>query len=207
VTHQHDLHADDGTVAVVTALDDDVPATDGAPDGAGRARPWIRLGLGAVVLAFAAFWIWALFFASKEAVNRIDDRAWAARAEQICIAATEERLGLTDLTRIDQPTPELMRRRAAIVDESTDVLARMVADIVAVEPADAKGRAIVPQWEADYRTYLDDRRAYADRLRETGDNLPFYETAESGIPISERIATFAGDNDMASCAPPIDLTR
>ena len=25
---------------------------------------------------FAAFWIWALFFASKEAVNRIGDRAW-----------------------------------------------------------------------------------------------------------------------------------
>ena len=36
------------------------------------------------VVGFVAFWMWALFFASKEAVNRIDDRAWAERAEAIC---------------------------------------------------------------------------------------------------------------------------
>ena len=35
-------------------------------------------------LGFAVFWIWALFFASKESINRIDDRAWAERAQGIC---------------------------------------------------------------------------------------------------------------------------
>ena len=37
--------------------------------------------------------------------------------------------------------------------------------------------------------------------------LAFYETAEDGLPISERLATFAGDNEMSACAPPIDLSR
>ena len=31
---------------------------------------------------------------------------------------------------------------------------------------------------------------------------PFTETAVDGVPISERIETFAGDNEMPSCAPP-----
>ena len=30
-----------------------------------------------ICVGFAVFWVWALFFASKEAVNKIGDRAWA----------------------------------------------------------------------------------------------------------------------------------
>lgn len=203
VAHEDDLHPGDGTVTPVTAVvEDSDTGTEQPPT-----RRWLRVGLTIVVAGFAAFWIWALFFASKEAVNRIGDTNWAARAEAICIDADEQRLALTDLTRIDQPTAELIERRAAIVDESTDILEAMLDDVVAERPADDKGLAIVPMWEADYRTYLDDRRAYADQLRSSGENLAFYETEAGGIPISERIATFAGDNDMASCSPPIDLSR
>ena len=82
----------------------------------------------------------------------------------------------------------------------------MLDDVVAVEPTDPKGIEIVPLWEADYRVYIQDRYRYAEQLRASGENLPFYETAQ-GIPISERIETFAGDNDMPACAPPRDLTR
>ena len=184
----------------------DVTDVDAPPSGS-NIKPWVRVVLGAIVIVLAVFWVWALFFASKEAVNKIDDRAWAARAEQICVDATAERLELANLTRIDQGGPDLIRERARIVDESTDIIEQMLDDIVAVTPADEKGQAIVPLWEADYRTYLADRRTYARQLRESGENLSFYETAENGIPITERIATFAGDNEMASCSPPIDLTR
>jgi hypothetical protein len=156
--------------------------------------------------AFVAFWTWALFFASKESVNRIDDRAWAERGEAICLTATEERLQLTDLRPISSGGPELIRERAAIVDRATDILERMLDDVVAVPPADQKGSEIVPLWEADWRTHIADRRRFTDDLRETGQNLPFYETAD-GIPLSERIETFAVDNSMPSCAPPRDLTR
>lgn len=166
----------------------------------------VRVGLTILVAVFVVFWTWALFFASKEAVNKIDDRAWAARAEQICEVATEERLALADFRIITEGGPELIRERAGIVVESTDILRRMLDDVVAAAPTDQKGIEIVPLWEADYRTYLQDRYNYAEQLRESGENLPFYETAD-GIPISERIETFAGDNEMPACAPPRDLTR
>ena len=166
-----------------------------------------RFALGVLFALFATFWIWALFFASKEAVNKIDDRAWAERAQQICLRATEDRIALADLRPIGDGGAELIRERADIVDSATDVLEQMVDDVVAVVPTDEKGRAIVPLWEADYRTYLQNRRDFTDRLRETGENQAFYESKTDAIPISERIATFAGDNEMAACSPPFDLSR
>ncbi len=144
---------------------------------------------------FAAFWVWALFFASKTAINKIEDRAWAARAETICAPVKAE---LREIELLADPDLEV---RADLVVRSTDLLAAMLDDLVAVEPSDPKGQAIVPQWIADWRRLLADRYAYADRLR-GGQDGPFTETAVQGLPISERIETFAGDNEMPSCAPP-----
>jgi hypothetical protein len=168
---------------------------------------WKRVALLAGVLLFAGFWTWALFFASKEPINRIGDRDWAARAESICAAAERERLELADFREMEDATPELVRERAGIVDRATDVLERALDQVTAETPDDIKGQDLIPQWEADYRTYLTDRRTFADELRETGDNAPFYETESGGIPISEKLTVFAADNHMASCAPPSDLTR
>ncbi len=167
---------------------------------------WKRYVVVGLLVVFAAFWVWALFFASKEAVNRIGDRGWAERAEQICAVADDAREELADNTRIDVADPELIRRRADIVDQATDIVEAMLTDVMAVQPTDAKGAAIVPDWAADYRVYIADRRAYAEELRATGENRPFYETAAGSIPISEKVATFAGDNEMPSCAPPRDLS-
>jgi hypothetical protein len=182
------------------------------PDrGSPYARWATRGGLAVVVIGFAAFWTWALFFASKEAVNKIDDRAWAARAEQICSEANGDRLALSDYRTIvgdgDAVVADLVRERADIVDRATDIVERMLDDVVAVPPEDEKGRAIVPQWEAEYRSYIASRRSYADDLRTTGENLAFYEPGSEGIPVSERLETFAGDNEMPACAPPRDLVR
>lgn len=182
------------------------------PDRRSPVARWTaRLLLAALMAGFAAFWTWALFFASKEAVNKIDDRAWAERAEQICAEANEARLGLSDYRSIvdvdDATKAALIHERADIVDRATDILTAMLDDVVAVEPLDEKGRAIVPQWESEYRSYIEGRRMYAADLRETGENLPFYEPGVQGIPISERLETFAGDNEMPACAPPRDLTR
>lgn len=191
-----------------TAGSDDAGSHDAGGPDAGRPvrRALIRALLTVVVLGFAAFWTWALFFASKEAVNRIGDREWAARAESICQAANDERMELADFRTIDPGDPDLIRERAEIVDRSTDIIERMIDDVTRVEPTDEKGRAIVPEWEREYRTYIQDRRNYADQLRDSGENLAFYETAV-GIPITERLETFAGDNEMPACAPPRDLTR
>jgi hypothetical protein len=172
-----------------------------------RRRTIGRVLLVVGLLGFAAFWIWALFFASREPVNRIDDVAWRERAERICVAAEGDRLQLADFREMNEATPELVGERADIVDRATDILERMLDDVVAVQPTDAKGAAVIPLWEADYRTYLQDRRDYTETLRTTGENSPFYETEVSGLPISEKLETFAADNHMPSCAPPRDLTR
>lgn len=158
----------------------------------------------ALLLGFVSFWTWALFFASKESINRIDDRAWAARAAEICDRANAERDELADFRRIDPDDAEMMRERAELIDRSTDIVERMLDDVVSVAPSDPKGAEIVPMWEADYRTYIQNRRDYADITR-AGANEPFRQARAGSVPISERIQRFAVDNDMRSCAPPRDL--
>ncbi|MGI9645497.1 MAG: hypothetical protein ACR2O6_09335 [Ilumatobacteraceae bacterium] len=153
------------------------------------------MAVGLLLTGFTAFWIWALFFASKEAVNKIDDRAWAERAEAICAETELELEALDAQVSVD---PEV---RAGLIVHSTDLLAAMLDDVVAVEPEDPKGQAIVPDWEREYRILLEDRYRYAERVR-AGEIVPFTETAVNNIPITERIETFAGDNEMPSCSPP-----
>ena len=77
--------------------------------------------------------------------------------------------------------------------------------LAALTISDAKGQALVPLWLQDYRTHISDRRGYTEKLR-SGVNKPFSETVIEGLPISEKIATFAADNAISSCAPPIDLS-
>ncbi len=145
---------------------------------------------------FIAFWAWALFFASKESVNRIEDRAWAERAEAICAPVKAE------LKRLETLADPDIQVRADLVDQSTDLLSQMLDDITATPPSDEKGQAIVPDWINDYRTLLQDRYNYAERLR-AGNNVPFTETPVRNVPITERIDKFTIDNQMLSCSPPI----
>lgn len=145
--------------------------------------------------AFVAFWFWALFLIDKTAVNKFEDRAWAENAEEVCapVKAAVRRLDL-------QATADL-EGRADLVVESTDMFAAMLDELESDLPDDAKGAAIVPDWIADWRTLLQNRYDYADELR-AGNEVPFTETAVQGVPITERLETFAGDNEMDSCAPP-----
>lgn len=145
--------------------------------------------------AFVAFWFWALFLIDKTAVNKIEDRQWAERAEEICAPVKQS------VRRLDLERTTDLGGRADLVVESTDMLAAMLDDVEAVEPSDPKGQAIVPDWIADYRSLLDNRYDYADQLR-SGQDGPFTEDPVDGVPITERIETFAGDNEMPSCAPP-----
>jgi hypothetical protein len=176
------------------------PAGVDAPERPSRWRYVVVL----VLVLLAAFWIWALFFASKEAINRIEDRAWAERAETICAAAQVEREGLADYRELDGDDAAMLAERAELLDRATAIVEAMLDDVVAVAPDDAKGQEIVPLWEADYRAYLEDRREYSDRLR-AGEDVPFTETAVDSIPISDKLEVFAGDNEMPSCAPPRDM--
>jgi hypothetical protein len=80
-------------------------------------------------------------------------------------------------------------------------------DLIAVDrPADAKGQELVPEWIADYRMYITDRRAFATALRSATTRPFFAETEVQGVPISERISKFARENNMKTCQTPYDLS-
>ena len=161
-----------------------------------------------LVVVFAligAMWVYALFFASKEVVNEIADRAWTEQAEIICKDAATDRIAFADFRPITDAGVDALMERARIVDLATDTLDKMLDNLEATKPQDAKGQAIIPLWISDYRKYIGDRRVYADQLR-LGANVPFGESIVMGIPLSEKLSTFAADNYMKSCKPPMDLS-
>lgn len=145
--------------------------------------------------AFAAFWFWALFLIDKTAVNKFEDRAWAENAEEVCAPVKQA------VRRLDLEANADLTVRADLVVQSTDMYAAMLDELESDPPDDPKGAAIVPDWIADWRTLLQNRYDYADQLR-AGNEVPFTETPVQGVPITERLETFAGDNEMGSCAPP-----
>ena len=158
-----------------------------------------------VILLTSAMWIYAFVFSSREAVNKIADENWQKRAEEICTQANIDRSALADYRLIEDAGVDALAKRADIVDEATGIVAGMIEAIESVPPVDAKGLALVPQWIADYKTYIQDRYEYTAQLR-AGINDPFSESMIDGLPLSEKISTFAADNRMPACKAPIDLS-
>ncbi len=167
-----------------------------------RLRPG-RIVASLLCLVLASFWIYAFFIADTNKRNLIGDKSWPKYAESICAKAEQERFKLADFSRIEG-TPEELTKRAGLVEQATDGLDVMVQDLGLRTPSDENGRNVVRLWLTEYMTYLEDRREYIVELR-AGNNVTFSETAIEGVPISERLLTFANENNMASCAPPTDV--
>lgn len=166
----------------------------------------VRVILVVVCSAIGAMWIYAFGFASRESFNKIGDDAWKARAEAHCQVAENERFALEDLTQMNPEDVNALKKKADIVEKATDSLERAIDKIAQDSPSDAKGKELVPQWIADYRKYIQNRRDFIQALR-TSDRRPFFaETEVEGVPISERIGKFARENDMKTCQPPLDLS-
>jgi len=163
-----------------------------------------RLFLTVVCLLIAGMWVYAFGFAPRESINRVRDHAWAARQEAVCKATNEERSSLADLTKLNPKNNVELSHKADLIDKATDQLDSMLEKIREDKPSDAKGQAIVPAWLSDYEIYVKDRRDYAQQLR-SGKNGLFSESMSEGIPITEKLGTFARDNHMDSCVPPLDL--
>lgn len=165
-----------------------------------------RLIIVVACAGILAMWIYAFGFAPRESINRIGDDAWKARAEAHCQKAEDERFALQDLSQMDPNDPAALKKKADIVEIATDSLERAINKIAADTPSDDKGKALVPQWIADYRIYIQNRRDFIETLR-TATRRPFLaETEVDGIPISEKIGKFARENDMKNCQPPFDVS-
>jgi hypothetical protein len=162
-----------------------------------------RISLGIVVALMVAMWFYAFFLSPRESINRVGDRSWSSRAQEVCMASRVELAGLADTRRIESSEDLLIR--ADLVEQATGILDQMVEELFRILPQDEKGLAISEMWRRDYETYIQDRRSYIALLRD-GVNEPFAETQIEGIPLSEKLGTFARANDMDSCAPPSDLS-
>jgi hypothetical protein len=159
-----------------------------------------------VLVLIGAMWVYAFGFASRESFNRINDESWKVRTEAACQKAEDDRFALQDLSAMDPNDADDLAKKAKIVDAATDSLEQAINSIASDIPTDAKGQALVPQWLNDYRTYIGDRRNFANELR-TSDRRPFFaETELEGVPISEKIGKFARENDIRTCQPPLDLS-
>lgn len=158
-----------------------------------------------LAVAFIAWmWFFAFVIASRESANNIKDKEWSARSEKTCAAAGARRGELADLSKIDPDDPRVVKEKGRIIDLATDTIEDALDEIEKDSPATAKGRELVPEWLADYRTYIRNRREYAASLG-TGVISEFTESQIEGIPISEKIGKFARENHMPSCQPPRDL--
>lgn len=178
------------------------PRPDGPAEGTGRSRLAV-VGTAAgvvVVLAVVLMWIWIFSGAARKAnPDHIDDRAWAAGAEEAC-AATQE--------RIDDRSASAGRQdadaRADAIDASSDDVEALLADLRDPLPDSASDRSVVEPWLDDYAQLVEDRRTYADAIRVNPD-ARFLTTEKFGDPLDRVVQTFAEVNDMPSCVPPGDV--
>lgn len=181
------------------------PPTGATPPADKPPRTWVRWVILVACLPVVAMWVYAYGFASKEAAVHLDDTAWTQRAESICEAANLQRDQLFDPRKIDDAGPDALIQRATIVDEATDIIERMLNEIVVVQPVNSADRSLVAQWEGYYRTLIQDRRAYTQGLREGNPNQ-FNETVVEGQPLSSYLDDFAKPNFMPECVSPNDLS-
>jgi hypothetical protein len=151
-------------------------------------------------------WVYALFFASQEAPDRVQDATWRARVQTICTGYEQKRQALANTTGgyIKNPTPEQMVERAALVDQATDLLEAAVRDSQAVQPASAHDQQVVAKYVGYWGTLIADRRAYTAVLR-TGRMVAYSESLVNGTPVTNLITDFTVVNGLSSCTPPNEL--
>ena len=127
-------------------------------------------------------------------------------SEEVREALAEPINAIVDAVRIvlERAPPELC---ADIVDKATDILERMLDDLVAI-PVDNEDDATRVEFFAEnYRIVLADRRRYTASLRRF-ELVPYSETVVGGGPVTNVVLDFTAGvkgNDVPECSPPGEL--
>ena len=168
----------------------------------GRTWPPRRVLVVVAIVLMVSMWAYVLYLAigpgRQPPPDRLADPAFAEQAQATCEAAHGDVAALP--RAIDAETAA---ERARIIDQANARFTEMIDDIEPLAPGGEDGE-IVEAWIADWRTYLGDRAAYADALREDPEARLFV-TARDREQVTEYIDAFAADNHMAACATPIDV--
>jgi hypothetical protein len=153
------------------------------------------------ILGLVGFWIWILSGApSRNNPDRVDDRALVAATARRCKVA---------MKAIDRLPPAAQTRtateRAAVVDEATSLLDRMIDGIEADAPRSGDDAIRFRGWIRDWRTYTHDRRDYTRRLRRSPRAKFLLDVNKAGDSVDRVITNFADINDIPACDAPGDV--
>ena len=96
--------------------------------------------------------------------------------------------------------------RAAVVDQATTILDRLVDRIEADAPHTGDDAVRFRGWIRDWRTYLRDRRDYTRRLRATRGPRLLLDVNKAGDSVDRAITNFADINDIPACDAPGDVS-
>jgi hypothetical protein len=175
-----------------------------ATDDSAAAKGWTIPRIAAVVtaLAIALFWLWIFSGApAKENPDRLQDQAYVDGLEARCQQLRADLAELPAPTETPDPVD-----RAAVIDDANAIVDGFLDDLEAGAPTEGDAAKSVEGWLADWRTYLADREAYAERLRTEGGDARL-ELSASPLQrgVDETILTFARVNGIPDCATPGDV--
>ena len=155
-----------------------------------------------VIVGLIGFWAWIFAGGPRAAhADEVSDREFVERTHRRCQVLRVELSRLPDATE-----SETAADRADVVDSATVLVTGMVDDIEADMPDDAEDVEVLEQWIADWRTYIDDRDDYADRVRDDpGARFEVTENERVLRGVDDTIRNFADVNGMPDCATPGDV--
>ena len=154
-----------------------------------------------VMVSIAIFWaVVFLGIPRKENPDRLDDRAFVERTIVRCDAMLEDLADLPSGPFVEDPV-----ERAEVLDQATDLVEAMVDAIEADAPTTGDDAISLTGWLGDWRTYIENRRDYATRLRVDPDARLLLDPSLGGDSVDKPIEIFADVNDMPTCATPGDI--
>jgi len=153
------------------------------------------------MVAIAVFWaVVFLGIPKKENPDRLDDRAFVERTITRCDGLLEDLGELPNAAFVESATD-----RADVLDDATDLVEAMVDAIEADAPTTGDDAISLDGWIGDWRTYIENRRDYADRLRVDPEARLLLDQSLGGDSVDKPIEVFADVNDMPTCATPGDV--
>jgi hypothetical protein len=169
------------------------------PDPPRRVTPY-RVTAVLILLFVFGIWTYALTRPAKPPPDKLDDASFAVRAQEVCAGT------VTALEALPQAfQTSTADERASVVSQSDDELATMLATLRSFVPTAERDQRMLNEWLGDWETYLGNRHAYVNRLREDGDARIFV-AEKDGRQITVAIDRFAEVNDMPSCQTPKDVS-
>jgi hypothetical protein len=156
--------------------------------------------LAVAVLAILVMWVYAFVFAPRGGVNPVRDKAWTDGADVVCTGASANLKPLLFTTKISEDNrAEDLPAYVANLDKAYAIVSGMIDSLEALPRSSERAKVLVPQWIADYRLYQKNLFEWIEELR-AGKIAKFsVAVTDTGIPVNERLNTFATENRIKSC--------